>query len=101
VLLLCWALSDATALGAPESKPDAPLTQASPVGLDELMDRFAASGGVRARFRETKHLALLAKPLETERLLFFALFGEVEPDRVFLPAELDRIFSLEEPAGAP
>ncbi len=219
VLLLCWVLSDAAALGAPESKPDAPPTQASPVGLDELMDRFAASRGVRARFRETKHLALLVKPLETEGLLFFAppnwlaryttrpgvssvvvrgdrvafhdetghqqltlgsndvarhfidnlvlllrgdlpglrsryavafrsedagweltleprseavrsvvewirfdgrgerltrletletsgdrtvtVFGEVEPDRVFPPADLDRIFSLEEPAGAP
>ena len=72
VLLLCWVLSDAAALGALESKPDAPPTQASPVGLDELMDRFAASRGVRARFRETKHLALLVKPLETEGLLFFA-----------------------------
>ena len=72
VLLLCWVLSDAAALGAMESKPDAPPTQASPVGLDELMDRFAASRGVRARFRETKHLALLVKPLETEGLLFFA-----------------------------
>jgi len=41
------------------------------------MHRFAASGGVRARFHETKYLALLAAPLESEGLLYFA-----PPDRL-------------------
>jgi outer membrane lipoprotein-sorting protein len=46
-------------------------------GLAELMAGFAASGGVRARFREVKHLALLEEPLETEGVVVFA-----PPDRL-------------------
>lgn len=41
------------------------------------MSRFAASGGVRAHFRETKHLALLEAPLETEGVVVFS-----PPDRL-------------------
>jgi len=41
------------------------------------MARFAGSGGVRARFRETKQLALLTAPLETQGVVVFE-----PPDRL-------------------
>jgi outer membrane lipoprotein-sorting protein len=40
--------------------------------LEALMLRFASSGGVRAHFREIKHLALLSAPIESEGMLYFA-----------------------------
>ena len=59
---------------------DAPGPTASrnptPIALEELMGRLAESGGVRARFRETKHLSLLTAPLVSEGTLYFA-----PPDR--------------------
>ncbi len=59
---------------------DAPGSTASrsptAIGLEELMGRLAQSGGVRARFRETKHLSLLTAPLVSEGTLYFA-----PPDR--------------------
>jgi outer membrane lipoprotein-sorting protein len=45
--------------------------------LEELMALFASSGGVRAQFRETRELAILAAPIETRGELFFA-----PPDRL-------------------
>lgn len=58
--------------------PGGPPREASDdAGLAELMAGFAASGGVRARFREVKHLALLEEPLETEGVVVFA-----PPDRL-------------------
>jgi hypothetical protein len=41
------------------------------------MDHFANSGTVRAVFKETRRLALLADPIETEGVLYFA-----PPDRL-------------------
>jgi outer membrane lipoprotein-sorting protein len=41
------------------------------------MQRFAASGGVRARFRESRHLSILTDPIETTGTLYFA-----PPDRL-------------------
>jgi len=45
--------------------------------LKELMALLAGSGGVRARFVETRHMALLTDPLESEGRLYFA-----PPDRM-------------------
>ena len=41
------------------------------------MKRFAESGGVRARFRELRHLSILTDPIETTGMLYFA-----PPDRL-------------------
>jgi outer membrane lipoprotein-sorting protein len=49
----------------------------APARLEALMQRFAASGGVRARFRESRHLSILADPIETTGTLYFA-----PPDRL-------------------
>ena len=49
----------------------------APTSIEDLMSRFAASGNVRARFRETLHLSLLTAPIETEGMLYFA-----PPDRL-------------------
>lgn len=55
-------------------EPSGPTASRSPtpIGLEELMGHLARSGGVRARFRETKHLSLLTAPLVTEGTLYFA-----------------------------
>jgi hypothetical protein len=54
-----------------------PSTVPAPDDLETLMREFAASGVVRARFRETRHLSLLAAPLELKGVLYFA-----PPDRL-------------------
>ncbi len=41
------------------------------------MDLFASSGGVRARFRESRHLSILTAPIENQGMLYFA-----PPDRL-------------------
>ncbi len=52
-------------------------TDSAPAELVALMERFAASGGVRTRFRELRHLSILADPIETTGMLYFA-----PPDRL-------------------
>jgi outer membrane lipoprotein-sorting protein len=52
-------------------------TDPAPTELVALMERFAESGGVRARFRELRHLAILIDPIETTGMLYFA-----PPDRL-------------------
>jgi hypothetical protein len=64
VLALC-AL--APARGLPASRAE----------LERLMQGMASSPGVVARFTETKHLALLAEPLESRGTLYF-----IPPDRL-------------------
>lgn len=49
----------------------------APTELEALMQRFAESGGVRARFRESRQLSILAEPVETTGVLYFA-----PPDRL-------------------
>ena len=49
----------------------------APADVEALMEHLAASGGVRAHFRETRRLALLTEPLETRGVLTFA-----PPDRL-------------------
>jgi outer membrane lipoprotein-sorting protein len=43
-----------------------------PPGFLELMARFSQSGVVRARVEETRTLALLSEPIETEGVVYFA-----------------------------
>jgi len=43
-----------------------------PPELAQLLDRMAASAGVEASFAETKELALLAAPLESRGVIYFA-----------------------------
>ena len=52
-------------------------TDPAPTELVALMERFAASGGVRARFRELRHLSILTDPIETAGMVYFA-----PPDRL-------------------
>jgi outer membrane lipoprotein-sorting protein len=52
-------------------------TDPAPTELVALMERFAESGGVRARFRELRHLSILIDPIETTGMLYFA-----PPDRL-------------------
>jgi len=59
-LLLCAVLRLAGAAEVP----------AAPT-LEQVMRLLSESAGVRARYREQKHLQLLARPLESEGMLFF------------------------------
>ena len=59
-------------VGSPAAAPPAePPSAPAPASLESVMALLAGSGGVRARFRESKHLALLEAPLESEGTLFF------------------------------
>lgn len=62
-----WLLSAIFASAALANEPGAPQLQ-----LAELLDRMASSAGVEARFEETKELALLAAPLESSGVVYFA-----------------------------
>ena len=62
----------AVLLIAEPGRADAP-----PFELGELMRRMAASSGVVARFQEQKELALLAVPLESSGVLYFAPPGRL------------------------
>lgn len=68
---LCLAAPADRGVASGAASPEAGLT------LQGLMERLAGSGGVRARFVETRHLALLSEPLESEGRLYFA-----PPDRM-------------------
>ncbi len=45
--------------------------------LEQLLARFAAMSGLSAKFREEKHMALLAVPLVNEGTLYFAPKGKL------------------------
>ena len=73
-----WSLHGGTGLASPDEGLESTTSRnRTPIGLEELMSRLARSGGVRARFRETKHLSLLTAPLVSEGTLHFA-----PPDRL-------------------
>ena len=70
---LCWLLDDGTCRADSDAAAGGTASDSSaPTDLEGLMQRLASSGGVRASFRETKHLSLLSSPLETEGVLYFA-----------------------------
>ncbi len=50
---------------------------AAPIGLEQLLARFAAMSGLSAKFREEKRMALLAAPLVNEGVLYFAPPGRL------------------------
>jgi outer membrane lipoprotein-sorting protein len=64
-LALLVLLAAASAGAEPPAIPSGPLT------LEALMQRMAATSGVRAEFREEKRLALLETPLVSEGTLYF------------------------------
>lgn len=57
---------------AGESRAADEESAAAESGIEPLMERFAANRGVRARFREARHLALLTDPIESAGVLYFA-----------------------------
>lgn len=57
--------------------PGAPGAEPEPPTLAELMRGMASSQGVTTRFHETKRIALLAAPLESRGVMYFA-----PPDRL-------------------
>jgi outer membrane lipoprotein-sorting protein len=70
LLPIVWVLSGGDSLASDASG-------SAPTELEALMQRFAESGGVRARFRESRHLSILTDPIETTGMLYFA-----PPDRL-------------------
>ncbi len=68
-----WSLHGGTGLAGSDDAPGSGASRSpTPIGLEELMGHLAQSGGVRAHFRETKHLSLLTAPLVSEGTLYFA-----------------------------
>ena len=79
-LALGWwlAFSLVAVAAASAAEPHEPHESQAPVAtLKDLMALLAGSGGVRARFVETRHLSLLSEPLESEGRLYFE-----PPDRL-------------------
>ncbi len=70
LLPIAWVIFGANSLASDANDP-------APTELEALMEHFAASGGVRARFRESRHLSILTDPIETAGMLYFA-----PPDRL-------------------
>lgn len=75
-ITLAAALLFAAGLAASTGSSSEPPERA-PDTLEVLMAHFASSGGVRAHFRETRRLAILALPIESQGLLYFS-----PPDRL-------------------
>jgi len=71
-----WVMSSAWILPGKAANPSDDETRA-PTDIDALMELFASSGGVRARFQESRHLSILTDPIETTGVLYFA-----PPDRL-------------------
>jgi len=72
-LSLSWLLHAGACLaGSGDAASGAASDSSEATDLEGLMRRLASSGGVRAGFRETKHLSLLSSPLETEGVLYFS-----------------------------
>jgi len=67
---LAHALLIALLLWAAPPRARAAEVPAAPT-LEQVMRLLSESEGVRARYREQKHLRLLARPLESEGMLFF------------------------------
>ena len=66
----CWVLWSTDSFASDANDP-------APADLEALMELLAGSGGVRARFQESRHLSILTDPIETAGVLYFA-----PPDRL-------------------
>ncbi|MCH8891746.1 MAG: outer membrane lipoprotein carrier protein LolA [Myxococcales bacterium] len=64
LLPICWAICSGDSLASAANDP-------APTELEALMEFFAGSGGVRARFQESRHLSILTDPIETTGTLYF------------------------------
>ena len=72
--------------------------------LESLMDRMASRPGMRVAFRESRHLAVLSDPINSEGLLFFSPPGNLarytlRPARSSVIVRGDRVF-LEDATGS-
>jgi len=70
LLTICGVICSGGSLASDATDP-------APTELAALMELFAKSGGVRAHFRELRHLSILTDPIETTGTLYFA-----PPDRL-------------------
>ncbi len=77
--LVAALLAVVPTVASAQSPAPAPVVAAKPVGaaLEQLLVRFAAMPGLSAKFREEKHMALLAAPLVNEGMLYFAPKGRL------------------------
>jgi len=62
---------------APTTAVGETMTSLSGAELDAFLGRFAAMSGLSAKFREEKHMALLAAPLVNEGVIYFAPPGRL------------------------
>lgn len=70
-----WTLLALLSLAAPPA-PTAQAQQSAP-SLQALLDRFGEMPGMSAEFREEKRIALLAVPVRSEGVLYFAPPGKL------------------------
>jgi outer membrane lipoprotein-sorting protein len=70
LLTICGVICSGGSLASDATDP-------APTELAALMELFARSGGVRAHFRELRHLSILTDPIETTGTLYFT-----PPDRL-------------------
>ena len=66
----CWVLWSTNAIASDANDP-------APADLEALMELLAGSGGVRARFQESRHLSILTDPIETAGVLYFSPPGRL------------------------
>jgi len=94
LLPIAWVIWGGDSLAADPSG-------STPTELEALMQRFAASGGVRARFRESRQLSILTDPIETTGTLYFAPPDRLArhttwPGRSSIVIETDRVLLADE-----
>lgn len=71
-----WTLLALLSVAAPPSTAPAAAQQSAP-SLQALLDRFGEMPGMSAEFREEKRIALLAVPVRSQGVLYFAPPGKL------------------------
>jgi outer membrane lipoprotein-sorting protein len=74
---LCLALGVVGASAPAQAAGPAPAADKAPLTIDALMAKFRGIVGLSARFREEKHIALLAEPLVSEGTVHYAPPGKI------------------------
>ncbi len=92
-LLLLLVLLAPAALAADKAPPVKP---PSAWDLNQLLQAFARSPGLSARFIESKHMALLAAPLESAGMIYYAAPGVLarhveRPEKSLLVVDKDQV----------